>query len=763
MNADGDTFSLETTRADPALYYSTYLANGYFSTATTLSGTAPALSLMVGYMDHAEGDVSRPAAIPSWSEVDCQLRTSGWLNESDPARFGEYIQRLDLKSGLLATEYIWAEDGDSARIGVTTLVSQADPHLAATQLRLTPRQSGPVRLRFPLRAWPRPGPRLALSRMSWQEMKDELATSAATRPSDQKPSERPPPPHEILTWFDLQQALAAEGRTLVLPSPTAPTRSAIWYPGEVAAVELSADVGACTIRFTGRAVGGTTCSLAAAVELPPELAAKVASFRNENDVGLECVAELEAGKLYIFTKYIAVSREGWEGGTGDDAARAQAARSRGWDNLRSRHVAAWHELWKSDIVIEGDPALQRVIHSDLFYLLQNSTVDSAWAVPACAFSPHYFGHVFWDSDNWVFPVLLLLHPERAKSLVMFRRRTLDWAKANAARRGFAGAMYAWESDPTTGAEQTPRFAGVNSEREIHLNGNIASAQWQYYIATGDLAWLRENGFPVIAATADFWVSRVIYNAAADRYEIRGVTSVDEKYTDVDNETFTNAIAQKNLVLATLAARLLGVPPDDRWAMIAEKIYLPFSEAEQRHLPFDKTVAHDRQTWMAGALTFLTYPSLDLDLSPEVRRNDYEYALRKNAELSPELNQMMVVMLGIHAASLGMPADAFRWLQSEQQLFLKPPYNIRSETPQNNTTHILATGAGFLQNFLFGFTGLRLTASGLERKYPPVLPPEIRRLLLTRVAYRAERSAWIIDRDATGATHLSCEPSASASA
>ena len=75
-----DGFRLETAVADPARYFATYLANGYFSTATTLLGTAPALSLMVGLMDHSAGDVSRPAAIPAWSEIDYTAHS--WVTPS---------------------------------------------------------------------------------------------------------------------------------------------------------------------------------------------------------------------------------------------------------------------------------------------------------------------------------------------------------------------------------------------------------------------------------------------------------------------------------------------------------------------------------------------------------------------------------------------------------------------------------------------------------------------------------------------------------
>ena len=149
--------------------------------------------------------------------------------------------------------------------------------------------------------------------------------------------------------------------------------------------------------------------------------------------------------------------------------------------------------------------------------------------------------------------------------------------------------------------------------------------------------------------------------------------------------------------------------------------------------------------MSGSITFLTYPSLDLAMPDDVRRNDYAYALRENAAHSPELNQMMVVMLAIHAAEIGDAAGALRWLRHEQEKFLKPPFNVRSETPHNNCTHILATATGFLQNFLYGFTGLRVADKGLVAKYAPALPDDFKSITLRGVAFRGERFDFTVAR------------------
>jgi trehalose/maltose hydrolase-like predicted phosphorylase len=241
----------------------------------------------------------------------------------------------------------------------------------------------------------------------------------------------------------------------------------------------------------------------------------------------------------------------------------------------------------------------------------------------------------------------------------------------------------------------------------------------------------------------------VYQKSSDRYEILHVTSPDEKYTDVNNDSFTNAVAQRNLQVASEAAKVLGARPDPVWAEIANKLYIPFSNAEQRHLDFDPSVAHDKQTWMGSAVPFLAYPPLDLPMSTQIRRNDFNFALRSVHELSPDSNAMLLAMISVEAAELGDQAAAAKWLQRQQDGFLKPPFNVRSETVLNNTTHILATPAGFLQNFLYGFSGLRITAEGLVSRYPPVLPPGWNRMELRNIVFQGQHFDYVIEKSAAG--------------
>ncbi len=721
MAAEDPSFLLTATSADFGHYFPGYLANGYFSVMTSVRGTEPDRSYMVAFMDYDPKDISRPAAIPGWNEVDYNPG-GGWLNATrlDPKIFAHYTQTLNLHDATLTTRYDFNYANKSTGIEVQSFVSQADPHLAAVRFTITPHFDGEVTLSFPIRLWSEHAPRFPIASLSGEQM---------------------------------ISAVIASGQNLGnKPVPT-PDRAAVWYPGYTRVLAANGDAQTLTLWLDGQAKQGLAMAEAAALQLPAGLAAKdVHVSQGPYKLSLDLTVPVRSGQRYAFTKYVAVSRAGWGGDAKADLAAAVAARQTGFDPLLARHVAAWHQLWQSDIVVDGDPQVQRAVHSDLYYLLANTTVGTAWPMGACALTPNYAGHAFWDSDSWVFPALLLLHPERAKPIVMFRDRTMAPAAARARHYGAKGLMYPWESDPQTGVDNTPHFA-YDVYREIHVNADIAIAQWQYWLATGDRDWLQRDGWPVIRGIAEFWASRVTYDQAHDRYEILHVTSPDEAYSDVPNDTFTNAAAQKALRIAVTAAKQVGATPDPQWSRIADKMYLPFNAAAQRHEDFDPSVPHDKITWMGSSLAWLMYPNLDLPMSATVRRNDFDFQLQALQTHGDDPNEMMMVMLAVGEAELGNGKAAGDWLQRNLVGFLKPPFNVRTETAANNAGYILATSAGYIQSLVYGLTGLRINDKGLDAAYPPVLPPSWKSLTLKHIQFRGQRFDIRLQRDAAGNTNL----------
>lgn len=738
LAATAPSFDLTATKENFNLYFPTYLANGFFTTSSSLRGTDPTLSFMVGVMDYTPGDVPRPAALPSWAELD-YFDGAAWLNATPVTAdsFRDYRQTLQMYDGVLSTQYVFASSGHATRVAVTTFVSEDATHVGVTSLSLTPDFTGTVRLRFTLRPHPAPAHRFPLAAVPSADLREaEAEAEAQIRASD----------------------------------PTAPERGAEWYPGYVNIQSSGVSEAQRVIWIAGRAVDGPQIAEAAAIELPTG-AAVTESKRQESSqlASIEVALRVERGRTYTFTKYVAASQENWgdlKSSAGDLKSSvidwAKEARGEGLDALLAKHQSAWHGLWESDIVVDDDPETQRVIHSDLFYLYENSTANTTWAMEGCGLSPNYWGHVFWDSDSWDLPALVLLHPERAKSLAMFRYRTLPAAEARAKAYGYRGAMYPWESDPQKGIESTDHNFVPIGAREMHLDGDIVISQWQYYLATGDTAWLRDYGYKVIRETAEFLTSRVTYNREKDRYEILHVCSGDEIYNDVSNDSFTNAVTQKALRAAVAAAGVVGQPPDAQWAEIAQKMYIPFSEKEQRHLDFDETALHTQKSWMGSSLSWLSYPPLDLAMSSEVRRNDYNFAVKSLSDLTPNtngINDMVPVILSIDASAVGDAEESYKRLKFSNGPFLKPPFNVRSETPGNNHLYILCVSGGFLENFLYGFSGLRLTDQGLKPVYAPVLPAAWKSITIKNAKQDGQPYDFVVSHDEAGKVQLERRPAA----
>lgn len=728
--ATDPSFLLTATAKNFDSYFPGQLANGYISTFTSPRGTESNLAYLIAFMDYGKDDIARPAAIPGWAGIDYRADSSGtWLNLAplESSTFQDYKQVLNLHDATLTTGYRYIDQDKATRVEVLSFVSEASPHLAAVRFAVTPEFDGTVELSFPLVLWAPSQPRLPLARL---------------------------PGDTGLAGDRFRQALAAHGLDLEPEPPATPDRAAIWYHGDTHVLDAQGDTSDLTLRLDGQATNGKRMGEAVAVQLPAGIRpVETRLDRTDHRLSLDMRIKVSKGKTYTFTKYVAVSREGWGGDGQADLALAESARERGFEAMLQAHRTAWAKWWQSDIRIDGDPRAQLAVHSDLYYLLANVPPDVTWGVGACALTTGYVGHVFWDSDTWIFPALLLLHPQRARSIVMFRDRTLPAAQQRARAAGFEGAKYPWEADPEDGTEQVLYAAHRLSVGEIHVNADIAIAQWQYWLATHDLEWLRQHGWPVIRDVADFWASRAVYDKAKQRYEIRDVVSVMEPYAHVDNDTFTNAAAAKALRIATEAAKLVGAEADPRWAEIAAKLYVPFSDAEQRHFALDPDVRlHDPGD---SDLTFLAFPSLDLQMDRTVRRNDYRHDVTPlQNKPGQALTSMGLAPLTIAAATLGNETGATRWLQDNiTREMLKAPFNVRTETPDNNTGYFLTGSAGFVQSLVYGLTGLRIEASGLVDAYPPVLPDGWKSLKLTNVTFRGKRYDITVDRDASGKPRL----------
>ena len=398
------------------------------------------------------------------------------------------------------------------------------------------------------------------------------------------------------------------------------------------------------------------------------------------------------------------------------------ARLEGHDRLLKMHNQAWDELWKSDIHIAGDAQAQQDVHSMLYHLYSFVRENSALSPSPMGLSGlGYNGHVFWDTDLWMYPAVLVMHPELAKSMIEYRYQRLEQAKRNAFAKGFKGAMYPWES-AGSGAEETPVWA-LSGPFEHHITADVAIAAWNYFLVTRDTAWLREKGWPILKHTADFWASRVERNGPG-HYDINNVVAADEWAENVDNNAFTNAAAIANLRFATDAARILNIIADPDWQQVATNIPL---------LHLDNGVTKEHATYHGepikqGDVNLLAYPLKTITEAAQIKKDLAYYETRVPDAGTPAMTQAVFALL---YSRLGDAGKAAHWFKESYEPFLLPPFRVIAET-KGGTNPYFATGAGgILQSVLMGFAGLDITDKGI-RQISSTLPQGWKKLTVTGV-------------------------------
>ena len=407
------------------------------------------------------------------------------------------------------------------------------------------------------------------------------------------------------------------------------------------------------------------------------------------------------------------------------------AKLEGRDRLVNFHNKAWDDLWQSDIVIEGDDQSQQDIHSMLYHLYSFTREGTALSPSPMGLSGlGYNGHVFWDTELWMFPSLLVLHPEIAKSMVEYRYQRLEAAKRNAFANGFKGAMFPWES-AETGVEETPVWA-LSGPFEHHITACVSIAAWNYYCVTQDKNWLRERGWPILSATADFWASRVERNGPG-KYEIKNVVAADEWAENVDNNAFTNAAAKSNLQNATEAAKILGIIPNPDWMNVANNI--PILKMENGVT--SEHASYHGEKIKQSDVNLLAYPLKQITDVNQIRKDLEYYETRIPDEGTPAMTQAIFTLL---YARLGDKDKAWHWFKDAYVPNLNPPFRVLAET-KGGTNPYFSTGAGgILQSVMMGFGGLDITPKGIVQ-VKSVLPPQWKSLTIKGVG--PEKKTYVV--------------------
>jgi trehalose/maltose hydrolase-like predicted phosphorylase len=470
-------------------------------------------------------------------------------------------------------------------------------------------------------------------------------------------------------------------------------------------------------------------------------------------IGQQVSFPVTAGQTYTFTKFVGIE-DSQDTAAPVAAAQTEAATaaSGGYGRALAANQTAWSALWNGRVDVLGNNTLATDVNASEFYLWSNTRDGVDWSIsPAGLSSNGYDGHIFWDAETWMYPSLLAQHPDLAAGMNAYRRDRLGAAQQHAAATGFAGARFPWES-ALDGTEQIPPPVSVNSEGlfEQHITADIALAQWQYYLVTGDKLWLATQGWPVISGAAAFWASRA--RAAADgRHHIAGVTDPDEENPDVTDAAFTNAGARTTLRDAIAAAAALGQAAPPSWAKIAAGLRVPTAVRSGTRI-HPEFAGYRGQLVKQADVTLLQYP-WQLPMSSSVAQHDINYYVPRTDPSGPSMSD---AVNEIDSSALGTPGcSAFVYTQRSYQPFIRDVFHQFSETRTGGAFTFMTGIGGFLQEFIYGYSGLRWQPADV--RLAPSLNRQISGVVLHNLTWRGRTFQVFIGSRGTTVSLLSGAP------
>lgn len=530
--------------ADEVHYPGTYLAGGYNRLKSQLAGREVETEDLVNF--------------PNWLSLQFRFEDSAWFDLRD-VDIEAYRQELDIFSGLLL-RYMRFKDaaGRVTELRERRLVSMLDVHLAAVELTVLPQNwSGNITVRSALEGRvENTGAKLY-----------ERFNSLHLRPV-------------------YEDEINSETIRLMVRTSQSDLRVAM-----AARLRVFQD-------------GGR-------LEVAREL------LRESKYVAHELQLDVAQGKPTRVEKVIALhtSRD-WAISEAGLASKKTIGRAGNFDALCAAHTVTWEHLWRRfDVHLRPSGRGFRLnvlmlLRLNMLHLLQTVSPHSIGrdiGVPARGWTGEaYQGHIFWD-ELFIFPFFNLRVPEVTRSLLLYRFRRLDEARALAAEAGYKGAMFPWQSS-SDGQEETQvmnlnprslRWVPDNSYLQRHVGSAIVYNAWQYFQVTQDIEFMHSYGAELILEVARFWSSIAVYNPERGRYDIRGVMGPDEfheGYPDaaepgVDNNAYTNMMASwvfgraldvldmmSVMGRAELMKRLqLTAEEVDRWDDLSRRLYIPFHD------------------------------------------------------------------------------------------------------------------------------------------------------------------------------------------
>ena len=458
----------------------------------------------------------------------------------------------------------------------------------------------------------------------------------------------------------------------------------------------------------------------------------------------------------------------------------------GFPSLLAGQAGQLDALWRAtDLAIDGAPEVEQALRFNLFQLFQSGSRDDHGSVAAKGLTGEgYEGHCFWDAEVFMLPVLATAAPELARHMLAWRHATLDRARAHAREMNHArGALYPWRT--IAGDECSAYFPGGSAQ--YHINADIAWAIRLYVDASGDEAFLRDMGTEMLCETARIWLQVGHTNPRrGGAFCIPEVTGPDEYSALVDNNHYTNRMAQRHLrdaaaTVAWLAAKHpaehaalaqrigLGVDEAVQWRRAADAMYLPV-DAELGIFPQDDgfldkprltpaqmrdpalrplllhwhplTIYRHQVCKQADTVLALVMAGEDVDTAAKRRNLDYyEGVTVHDSTLSAS-------SFAVLAAEVGRDAEAYRYFLDTLRVDL--------DDSHGNAGHGLhmAAMAGSWLALGWGFGGLRV--HGGQPALAPQLPAAWKSY---RFGLRWRDAQLRIEADATGVRYTLVEGAA----
>jgi trehalose/maltose hydrolase-like predicted phosphorylase len=438
----------------------------------------------------------------------------------------------------------------------------------------------------------------------------------------------------------------------------------------------------------------------------------------------------------------------------------QAQRMAGWANmlgfeqLRERNKNVWDELWKSRIKVYGDPDAQRALDVAFFYIHSSAHASNITGIPPFGFSraAAYFGHVFWDMDQWIFHAILPVSPDAAKAMIEYRYNGLENAKKVARLFGFKGAQYPWEAG-TDGREVTPSEAHTGWA-EHHVNTCVALAAWEYAIATNDENMLLEMIWPILFEVATWVESRGEWTEKG--FEIPNIVGADENQEGTRNNAHMNVMSKMVLKAAIQCAKKVSREYPQSWQEIINKMVIPIDPKYNIVVQFDGAMPEPGGARYAPGMMQLLlyhdpmeYGAIDVDLF----KRTYEFEEELRLKLPPHPSNPLSVRapgfttppFAACAAFFGdrkKAADQFR--HAWEKYWVKP-YGITKEYQHYKEGEYLMNHAALLQAAMYVFTGLRVR-EGEWNKYPATLPEGWQKIEIDRLWIKGKQVHVVAEHD-----------------